>query len=338
MGSSTKKKKERKADFQKQKLKVGKARPKNTNATDTSFTAKSIILKQQSLSESGRDATSLFTHNLSLLGSKNETQRRDALSYLATFCHANKNLPQPASAVLAKAQPLILDGSRSVREQLLKLLKALPSPLGPLDQILLYTRAGMSHLSTDIRLSSLDVLDWLLDNNGEAIMSIAGGWVKTLRTFQNLLSWHSRAPTGTKTNGAGGTWTSSKPSSSMGSNKLLVRQLQVLSHLLTAALTKPKADPEAAARRAAQLFPLWHTDAHMLPTKSNPFGYLNLFGAPRDVESEVYDDADERSEIFNELGLLDAFKVGVTEAKREGGEVGRAASQVDKALRLPGAG
>ena len=169
-------------------------------------------------------------------------------------------------------------------------------------------------------------------------MSIAGGWVKTLRTFQNLLSWHSSPPTSTKPNQAGGTWTSSKPSNSMGSNKLLVHQLQTLAHLLTAGLTQPKADPEAVARRAAQLFPLWQTDAHMLPTKSNPFGYLNLFGAPRDVESEVYDDADERSEIFSVLGLLDAFRIGITEAKREGGEVGRAASQVDKALRLAGAG
>ena len=45
MGSSAKKKKEKKQDFQKAKLKVGKARPKNTNATDTSFSAKSIVLK-----------------------------------------------------------------------------------------------------------------------------------------------------------------------------------------------------------------------------------------------------------------------------------------------------
>jgi len=40
MGSSAKRKKEKAKDFQKPKLKVGKARPKNTNATDTSFAAK----------------------------------------------------------------------------------------------------------------------------------------------------------------------------------------------------------------------------------------------------------------------------------------------------------
>jgi hypothetical protein len=40
MTKSNKHKNERKKDFQKEKLKVGKARPKNTNATDTSFAAK----------------------------------------------------------------------------------------------------------------------------------------------------------------------------------------------------------------------------------------------------------------------------------------------------------
>lgn len=40
MGSSTKKKKEKKKDFQKPKLKVGKAKAKPANFTDTSFKSK----------------------------------------------------------------------------------------------------------------------------------------------------------------------------------------------------------------------------------------------------------------------------------------------------------
>lgn len=40
MTKSNKHKNERKKDFQKEKLKVGKTRPKNTNATDTSFAAR----------------------------------------------------------------------------------------------------------------------------------------------------------------------------------------------------------------------------------------------------------------------------------------------------------
>jgi pre-rRNA-processing protein IPI1 len=72
----------------------------------------------------------------------------------------------------------------------------------------------------------------------------------------------------------------------------------------------------------------------MLPRKSNPFGYLNLFGAARDVESEMYEDAEDRAEVFDNLGLKHAFSKGLKEAKKEGGEAGRAAAQVEKALRL----
>lgn len=42
MGTSAKRKKEKKKDFQKPKLKVGKAKPKAANFTDTSFQAKSM--------------------------------------------------------------------------------------------------------------------------------------------------------------------------------------------------------------------------------------------------------------------------------------------------------
>jgi pre-rRNA-processing protein IPI1 len=181
---------------------------------------------------------------------------------------------------------------------------------------------------------ALDVLDWLLQTDPEAIVSSAGGWVKTLRTSQNLLSWHDT--TSMNALGTNGKWSTSKPTSNLGSNKLLVHQLTSLALLLTAGLTRPDLEKEQAeaARRAAKLFPLWHTDAHMHAKKSNPFGYLNLFGAPRDVESEMYEDAEDRVGVFDGLGLKDAFSKGVKEAKKEGGEVGRAAAQVEKALRL----
>ncbi|KAH9845908.1 pre-rRNA-processing protein ipi1-like [Teratosphaeria destructans] len=340
MGSSTKKKNEKKKDFAKPKLKVGKAQRPKDNATSTSFTAKSIILKQQSVSES-RDAAALFNHNLSLLSAKAETQRRDALQFLTTAVLAagKDGLPQPASAIVAKAQPLILDGNTGVRQALLKLFKALPAEdIGSVDQILLYTRAGMTHLSADIRLSSLDLMDWLLQTNSEGIMSCPGGWVKTLRTFQNLLGWQSALgkENGGVAKGRGEKWTAAmKPAGSgMGSSKLLVHQLHTLATFLTAGLSAPPAEPNAGARRAAKLFPLCQTDAHSLAKKSNSLGYLNLFGATRDVESETYDDAEERVEVFNEAAMLEAFTTGTKEAKKEAGEIGRAASAVEKALKV----
>lgn len=48
----------------------------------------------------------------------------------------------------------------------------------------------------------------------------------------------------------------------------------------------------------------------------------------------MYDDADERIEALHESGLYDIFKYGVSEIKKEGGEVGRVAAGLDKALRL----
>ena len=333
MGSSAKKKKEKKKDFQKPKLKVGKTRPKNTNATDTSFSAKSIVFKQQSLSESGRDSTALFNHNLSLLSSKADTQRRDALAYLTAVCGTQQTsaLPQPVSVVVEKSQQLILDGSPQVRQQLLKLLAVLPKDeLGNIEKLLLYIRAGMTHMSGDIKASALDAMDWLLSLQPEAVVSCAGGWVKILRTFQSLLSWHDEA------GAASGKWSSTKPTTNLGSSKLLVHQLTTLARFLTIGLIRPDLNAEraAAAKRAAQCFPLWHVDAHTMPKKGNPYAYLNLFGAARDVESEIYDDAEERCAVFLELGLRESFAKGAKEAKQEAGEVGRAAAMVEKALRL----
>jgi pre-rRNA-processing protein IPI1 len=225
--------------------------------------------------------------------------------------------------IIAKTQPLILDGVPAVRQQLLKLFKTLPTTqLGPLDGALLYSRAGMTHLSTDIRLAALDTLDWLLASNGEAVVSCAGGWVKTLKTFQNLLSWTAQGSIISSATGA--KWSNTKASNSLGSNKLLVHQINTLTKFLNAGL-KPRAhDPNALAVKAA----------HVLPTKSNCYGYLNLFGAPRDLDSEMYDDPNERVEALHESGLYDAFKYGVGEAKKEAGEIGRAASGLEKALRL----
>jgi pre-rRNA-processing protein IPI1 len=338
MGSSAKRKREKKQDFQKTKLKVGKARPKNTNATDTSFAAKSIVLKQQSLTEAGRDAATLLDLNLSLLSSRNDTQRRDALMYLTSVVASkDRDLPRPISTILTKSQPLVLDGSASVRQQLLKLLKQLPPhDLGSLDQTLLYTRAGMTHLSADIRSTSLDVLDWLLETNGEAVVNCAGGWVKMLQTFQNLLSWSSPDPRQATLNG---TWSTTKTTNTkMGTDKLLVHQLMSLASFLSAGLRRPALDAEAHTAYAAASFPIWHTGCHLITTRSSPFNHLNLFGIPREVDNEVYDDVEDRADIFCGLGIAAAFAHGVKEAKSMGGEVGRAAASVDKALHLAAPG
>ena len=103
-------------------------------------------------------------------------------------------LPQPLSALLPKLYPLVLDGSSTVRTQLLKLFRSLPS--GEMEdhvaEILPYVRAGMTHLAADIRLFAVDVLCWLLEDAGSEVVSCAGGWYKTLSCFLTILGWSTQ--------------------------------------------------------------------------------------------------------------------------------------------------
>lgn len=69
----------------------------------------------------------------------------------------------------------------------------------------------------------------------------------------------------------------------------------------------------------------------MLPKRSNVFAHLNLFGPPRDEESEMYAEQEERQAIFHKR-FRATVSSGVEAAKREGGEVGRAAAGVAKVL------
>ena len=69
----------------------------------------------------------------------------------------------------------------------------------------------------------------------------------------------------------------------------------------------------------------------MLPNRSNAFAHLNLFGPPRDEESEMYLEREGRQRIFHKR-FHAILSSGVEAAKRGGGEVGRAAAGVAKAI------
>lgn len=161
--------------------------------------------------------------------------------------------------------------------------------------------------------------------------------------FASLLGWDLRQKTTTtSTNGntgalPAGQWTSGtgvsgKPGSSI-DGKLRAKQLTSLVLFLVTGLRTPPALSESEAQVSARLFPICaHMEAHLLGTKSNPYGYLNLFGAPRDVEGEMYDDVEARKKVFREL-LHETMAKGCHGAKKEGGEVGRAASAMDRVLQ-----
>jgi len=336
MGASAKRKKEKKADFVKPKLKVGKTAPKAANSTSTSFKAKSIVLNQTSLSSSAPTSAALFTHQLSLLSSKQDTQRKDALQSLTNSLSGlppDSPLPQPAIIIIHKARPLLIDPSKSIRENTLKLLRALPAAeIAPnAAEILIYIHIGMTHMSAAIRESILDVLSYLTEVAGPETVSCPGGWVKTLRRFMAVLNWSSQTTAEGSTANEKDKWTSTS-SSKPADAKLRAKTMTVLALFLAKGLRTPLEEAGAGlAVQAARMWPMWHTGAHFIGRKANPYGYLNLFGAVRDEEGEMYDDAESRAEVYEELfheGVVKGMKAG----KREGGEVGRAGSALDKVV------
>ncbi|KAI9721300.1 MAG: hypothetical protein M1812_002462 [Candelaria pacifica] len=327
MGSSARKKKDKQKDFQKPKLKVGKAKSKPSNFTDTSFKSKSIVLKQQSIATSAPSATALFTHHLSLLSHRSDTQRRESLAYLTTAISTRpvtSPLPQPLAVIIPRLLPLFQDGSNSVRGQLLKLLRSLPEEEieEHVHLLLLYTQLGMNHLAVDIRWTALDILEWLLTVAGDEVVSCAGGWTRTLHCFLVLLGWQGNDTTN---------WSSGKASFGKASSegKMLVKQVNVLASFLHAGLGPQQQGVENVAD--ASIFPLWHTKQHLLPKRSNCFDHLNLFGRPKEEETELYDDAEDRKRLL--ARYQPAIEHGLEGITKEGGEAGRTAAAALKTLK-----
>ncbi|KAL4963940.1 IPI1/TEX10 family protein [Aspergillus stella-maris] len=359
MGNSAKRKKEKQKDFVKPKLKVGKAKGKPENFTDTSFKSKGITLTQQSLTLNAPTTSTQFSHHLSLLSSKSDSQRRDSLAHLTTSISArpvDSPLPKPVSLILPSLYPLLLDPNSGVRTNLLKLLKVLPEGdvIDHVGAFMPYVRAGMTHLAADVRVSSVEVLSWLISVGGEDVVSVAGGWVKTLNCFLSVLGWHlqgsnSKWTTLSTSAGAGASSTSTSSGTSSGNKasygkagakgRPQVRFLSVLGEFLDAGIGSPISvsdvsdDDEMDTTGSGSGFPISTLSSHLIPSSiASPYITLNVFGAPRDEEGEMYETRVDRWRVFVSRGFLEAVEKGVEGARAEGGEVGRASVGVWKVL------
>ena len=215
-----------------------------------------------------------------------------------------------------------------MRSQLLKVLASLSAAdlEGCAEIILPYVRAGMTHLAPDIRASALDTLAWALDALGREVVSCAGGWVKTLKSFMAVLGW------ATVDQEMGNIWTTSKASfGRLGSEgKPMVKCLTVLAAFLRVGLVEPHEAESREGSRSA--FPLWHVQQHTIPKHANCFGYLGIFGSSKEEDYEIYEDFEARNRIFN-ARFRRAVDNGLAAAKGEGGEVGRAAALGAKVVR-----
>lgn len=265
-------------------------------------------------------------------------QRRESLAHLTTSITArpvDSLLPQPVSVLLPSLLPLILDGSNSVRGQLLKLLRALPvsDVKDHVTTMLPYVRAGMTHLAADIRVSAVEVLEWLVEVAGVEVVSCAGGWIKTMNCFLSVLGWHTEESA---------KWSSSRASfgKSGSQGKPMIKVLGTLGEFLHVGIGRPdgtsmmddSSDEDMPYGVSNWSFPLCQTKQHMIPGASVPYAYLNLFGQPRDEEGEMYETREDRYRVFASR-FLKAVERGLENARKEGGEVGRASSGANKVLR-----
>jgi len=123
-------------------------------------------------------------------------------------------------------------------------------------------------------------------------------------------------------------WTSTAKTSFGKGGKAFPKQLMVLARFLKVGVGRNVI--ETNFERGSQ-YPLWDMGLHMIPLQSNPYTHLNLFGPGRDEEGEIYTERESRQRVFRHR-FQASIEKGVENAKREGGEVGRAAAVLERTL------
>ncbi|SPO27795.1 related to IPI1 - essential component of the Rix1 complex [Ustilago trichophora] len=175
MPKASKRKKEKKADFQKTKLKLGKGKQTANNATDVSFKAKTIALPQQSINadKSGKlvNSRNLTVTDLALqLRHYSAGVRREAVGGIREILTLHSSLMiSDAASLIPELSRCIGDEDATVRKQLHSLLAwmlpQIPAQLlGPYNNtLLLFTTSALSHIYPEVRLDAIKVLDLCLD-------------------------------------------------------------------------------------------------------------------------------------------------------------------------------
>ena len=225
-------------------------------------------------------------------------------------------MPVTTNSLLRSLYPLMLDGTSGVRNQLLKLFQALAREdvRDHVGKALPYVRAGMTHLSRDVRVSAIEFLSFLTKVAGPELVACPGGWHQTLECFTTVLGWRSA---------------SNKPSFAA-DVKSMARIMQILSEFLQAGLVTDE-QPASDAGALSTSFPLWQTQTLFVPTKSNAYAHLSLFGTQAEDDNQILDDREDRLHDFTG-NFRTSILAGIDAARKEGGELGRAAGLLVKTL------
>ncbi|KAF9570991.1 hypothetical protein EC968_001132 [Mortierella alpina] len=210
--SSSKRKKEKNADFKKTKLKVGKKKAVADSFTDTSFKSKAISLPSQSISH---DKTAALTNSRNVTFAELMTQlkhyspgtRKDALLGLRDLFHRHPHLlPLHLGVLVNSIVRLLIDDSSVVRKALQTFLgEFIPMlhardvhPFLPL--LIVYTCSAMTHILEDIREDALKFMDLWIAAGGQIVVN--GFWDKIVPNYVSLLTSDSNATNASKLSSA----------------------------------------------------------------------------------------------------------------------------------------
>lgn len=199
--ASNRKKKEKKKDFVKPKLKVGKAAHNPANHTSTEFKAKRINITSSTkhLINHG-DPTTEYLKKLSILRkvTANLNSRKEILAEFLDilkrdpFQETNK---LPLDDLIKVIKALLFDQSKKIRHDARAILEELIRNHNNLiilnhDSIMLYVFSAMTHLKPTIRQDSILAIN-LIINGGEKLknLTISNHWIRIWKNILVLMNW-----------------------------------------------------------------------------------------------------------------------------------------------------
>lgn len=173
MPKPTQKQKLQKADFSKAKLKLGKGKQQPSNATNTSFKARSIALPGQSIRTRTDHGEPVSAGGLVLdeviirTRHPNAGVKRDALQGIKDILQDDAT--RESAKVVATLSSLLADEDASVRKALRGLLAwylpmARPVLAPHLPMLALVTSSALSHIFAEVRLDAARVVSLLLEH------------------------------------------------------------------------------------------------------------------------------------------------------------------------------
>ncbi|KAJ1843311.1 rRNA processing protein, partial [Coemansia sp. RSA 2703] len=294
----SKKKQQKAEDFKKVKLKVGKKKAPASNATDTSFTSKTIVLSGQSITaDKGVAVTNSRNLTLKDILSKlrhySPVIRKEALAGLADLIAIHKDiLKTELGPIIEGSVRLIVDNEPAVRRSLLRLYGNILRDISQRDLsafaslMVVFTCSGMTHILEDIRSDAIKFLDLLAEVVPAAVAQHSA---TIMRNFFSLLETKATtAGTGGVNNSAG---VNTRTSLLTQGNRLAIMRS---CHNYLAVYTRPVLETgndlwfmgDTGLNTKAQGY-----GAYFYPDTPAPFEALCLFGEAASGKSAVIGDS-----------------------------------------------